>query len=329
MQLEKLGEGVRPLIKGDSLAVVTDENVEKLYLNRCIQSLKCAGFDVYSFVIPPGEESKSGEMYLKLMNYLAEIPLTRADALIALGGGVAGDLTGFAAATYLRGIPVIQVPTTLLAAVDSSIGGKTAINLPAGKNLAGAFHQPALIWRDASLLETLPEEVYRDGMAEVIKYGVLADEKLFELLKDREKARDRMEEIVQRCAEIKIGFVEEDQYDTGVRQLLNFGHTIGHAIEKATDFAVSHGSAVAKGMALIADISARRGWCSRETAEEIRELLHIYQFDLTIAQSKEVLYDIMKTDKKRKGGCIDIVVPEKIGRCRLQRITIEELGELL
>lgn len=329
MQLEHLGEAVRPLVNGNSLAVITDRNVEKLYLHACIQSLRCAGFDVYSFVIPPGEESKSGKQYLELMNFLAEIPLTRTDALVALGGGVVGDLTGFAAATYLRGIPVIQVPTTLLAAVDSSIGGKTAINLPAGKNLVGAFHQPALIWRDVTLLETLPEDVFKDGMAEIIKYGVLADAKLFDLLCDRTAAKNRMNEIVDRCAELKMQYVEADEQDTGIRQLLNLGHTIAHGIEKATDYQVSHGSAVAKGMAGIAEISARQGWCSQETARRIRQILEIYEFDLSIAQSKDVLYDIMKTDKKRKGGYIDLVVPEEIGRCRLQRVTIDELRELL
>lgn len=329
MRLEELGRAIRPLIKGNSLTVVTDENVANLYLNRCIQSLKCEGFDVYTFVIPPGEESKDGKTYLELVNYLAEIPLTRADALVALGGGVVGDLTGFAAATYLRGIPVIQVPTTLLAAVDSSVGGKTAINLPAGKNLAGAFHQPALIWCDAQLLESLPDNIYQDGMAEVIKYGVIADAGLFELLCDRERTKGCTSEIIERCVRIKKRFVEEDEFDTGVRQLLNFGHTIGHAIEKASGFAVSHGSAVAKGMAMMAEISARQKWCSGETAERITNLLALYEFDLKITQTKEELYDIMKADKKRKGGYIDIVVPEKIGTCRLQRLTTEELGEIL
>ncbi len=329
MQLEELGYEAKAVVKGNSIVVVTDENVEKLYLNRCMQSLKCAGFDVYSFVIPPGEESKSGMQYLKLMNALAEIPLTRTDALVALGGGVVGDLAGFAAATYLRGIPVIQVPTTLLAAVDSSIGGKTAINIPAGKNLVGAFHRPALILRDASLLESLPKTIYQDGMAEVIKYGVLADSDLFNLLCDKAAASSQMNEIIDRCAEIKTRIVEEDEFDTGVRQLLNFGHTIGHAIEKAADFTVSHGKAVAKGMAMIAEISKKQGWCSEETADRIVEILNLYEFDLSIAQSKDVLYDIMKTDKKRKGGYIDLVVPEEIGCCRLQRVTIEELGEIL
>lgn len=324
-----LGTEVRKIVSGNSLVVVTDENVEKLYLSRCMETLKQAGFEVYRFVIPPGEESKSGAKYLELINYLAEIPLTRADALVALGGGVVGDLTGFAAATYLRGIPVIQVPTTLLAAVDSSVGGKTAINLPAGKNLAGAFHQPALVWCDAALLDSLPEEIWQDGMAEVIKYGVLADAKLFRRLSNRDASKLRTEEIIQRCVAIKKGFVEEDEHDTGVRQLLNFGHTIGHAIEKASNFEISHGKAVAKGMAYMAEISERQGWCSRETAEAIKALLDIYEFDLTIAQSKEVLYDIMKADKKRKGGYIDIVVPETIGKCRLQRLTTEELEQIL
>lgn len=329
MRLEQLGEEVRRLIKGNRAAVVTDKNVEKLYLARCEESLRNAGFEVCSFPVEPGEQSKSGQTYLKLMELLAEIPLTRSDVLVALGGGVVGDLAGFAAATYLRGIPVIQVPTTLLAAVDSSIGGKTAINLAAGKNLAGAFHRPAFVLRDVSLLSTLPSEIYKDGMAEVIKYGVLEDPELFELLCDKEKAERETERIIGRCAEIKLQYVEKDEHDMGVRQLLNLGHTIAHAVEKATDYRVSHGSAVAKGMAAVSDISAEQGWCSRRTAERIRELLLIYGFDLEIRQSREELYEIMKTDKKRKGGVIDLVVPERIGKCRLQRITIEELYELL
>lgn len=329
MELELLGSRVREITDGNSVVVVTDENVEKLYLKRCMDSLRSEGFDVSSFVIPPGEESKSGEKYLELLNFLAEIPLTRADVLVALGGGVVGDLTGFAGATYLRGIKVIQVPTTLLSAVDSSVGGKTAINLPAGKNLAGAFHQPALIWCDERLLESLPENIWQDGMAEVIKYGVIADKELFDMLKNRSMAEKKTDEIIARCVKIKKRFVEDDEFDTGVRQLLNFGHTIGHAVEKATNFEVSHGRAVAKGMAYMAEIAQRQGWCSEETAEEITEILNIYDFDLTIEQPKDVLYNIMKADKKRKGGYIDIVVPETIGKCRLQRVTTEELGEIL
>lgn len=329
MQQLNFGGEVRKIVSGDTIVVVTDENVKPLYLDRYMQNLQSVGFDVYSFTIAPGEESKSGEVYLELLNYLAEIPLTRADALVALGGGVVGDLTGFAAATYLRGIKVIQVPTTVLAVVDSSIGGKTAINLPAGKNLAGAFHQPALIWRDVTMLESLPADTYLNGMAEVIKYGVLADADLWSLLLNYANVQNNMPEIIDRCVSIKNRIVAEDEFDTGTRQLLNFGHTIGHAIERASDFAVSHGFAVAKGMAAIADISARQGWCSRECAQEIMQLLENYGFDLSIDYSMDELYNIMLSDKKRKGGVIDLVVPERIGKCVLKRLTTEELKGIL
>lgn len=329
MQYESIGEAARNIVSGNTIVVVTDENVKPLYLDRYMQSLKAAGFDVYSFTIAPGEESKSGKVYLELLNYLAEIPLTRADALVALGGGVVGDLTGFAAATYLRGIKVIQVPTTLLAVVDSSIGGKTAINLEAGKNLAGAFHQPALIWRDVSALDTLPEEEYLNGMAEVVKYGVIADAELWKILFNYVNVKNEMPVVIQKCVDIKTRIVQDDEFDTGVRQLLNFGHTIGHAIEKASNFEISHGFAVAKGMAEIARISAEQGWCSKECADEIRQLLENYGFDLSIDYSKEELYDIMLSDKKRKGGVIDLVVPERIGKCRLERVTTQQLKEIL
>ena len=329
MQQLDFGGEVRKTVSGDTIVVVTDENVKPLYLDRYMQNLQSVGFDVYSFTIAPGEESKSGEVYLELLNYLAEIPLTRADALVALGGGVVGDLTGFAAATYLRGIKVIQVPTTVLAVVDSSIGGKTAINLPAGKNLAGAFHQPALIWRDVTMLESLPADTYLNGMAEVIKYGVLADSDLWSLLLNYANVQNNMPEIIDRCVSIKNRIVAEDEFDTGTRQLLNFGHTIGHAIERASDFAISHGFAVAKGMAAIADISARQGWCSRECAQEIIQLLENYGFDLSIDYSMDELYNIMLSDKKRKGGVIDLVVPERIGKCVLKRLTTEELKGIL
>lgn len=329
MRLEHLGAELHQYIKGDCIMIVTDETVAELYLDRCIKTVSEAGFEVHGFVIEPGEHSKSGEVYLALLGALAEIPLTRADAIIALGGGVVGDLAGFAAATYLRGIQVIQVPTTLLAAVDSSVGGKTAINLPEGKNLAGAFHQPSLVWQDTSLLDTLPEEIYLDGMAEVIKYGIIADAELFAKLKDPSCVRKHLDEIIETCVSVKRRFVEEDELDTGVRQMLNFGHTIGHAIEIASDFTISHGFAVAKGMAAMAEIAERHNWCDEATKTAIVDLLEAYGYDLTIEYDKQVLAEIMKADKKRKGSVIDIVVPETIGTCRLQRIPAEELETLL
>ena len=325
MQLDYLGAELHKYIKGDSLMIVTDETVAELYLDRCIQTVSEAGFGVHGFVIEPGEHSKTGDTYLALVGALAEIPLTRADGIIALGGGVVGDLAGFAASTYLRGIPVIQVPTTLLAAVDSSVGGKTAIDLPEGKNLVGAFHQPALVWQDTSLLNTLPEEIYLDGMAEVIKYGIIADADLFEELQDPAKTKANLDHIIGRCVDIKKQFVEEDEHDTGIRQMLNFGHTIGHAIEIASNFEISHGFAVAKGMAYM----ARENWCDAATKDAIIHLLKTYNYDLAVDFDKKVLADIMGKDKKRKGSNLDIVVPEAIGRCRLHRIPAEELERLL
>lgn len=329
MRLENLGAELHNYIKGDSVMIVTDETVAELYLDRCIQTVSEAGFEVHGFVVEPGEHSKSGEVYLALLGALAEIPLTRADAIIALGGGVIGDLAGFAAATYLRGIKVIQVPTTLLAAVDSSVGGKTAINLPEGKNLAGAFHQPALVWQDTSLLDTLPEEIYLDGMAEVIKYGIMADADLFNLLQDPSYVKANLDDIIHRCVAIKKRFVEEDEHDTGVRQMLNFGHTIGHAIEIASDFSVRHGFAVAKGMAYMAEIAAKQNWCDGATKDAIIAILETYGYDLSVDFDKKVLAEIMGKDKKRKGSDIDIVVPTSIGSCMLQRIPAENLETLL
>lgn len=329
MELENLGKEVIKKVKGRNTVIVTDRNVEKLYLSKCKKSLEEAGVVTDVFVIEPGEESKSGETYLELVNFLAGIPLTRTDFLVALGGGVVGDLTGFAAATYLRGIEVVQVPTTVLAAVDSSVGGKTAINLKAGKNLAGAFHQPVLVALDCSTFDTLPKEIYRDGMAEVIKYGIIEDENLFEYLKDKDKTEKNINNVVEKCVEIKKKFVEEDEFDRGIRQLLNFGHTIGHAIEKASDFEISHGNAVAKGMHMITNISAVNGWCDKSVSDEVDSILRTYGFDLTVPYEKEVLLDTMLSDKKRKGDFIDLVIPERIGKCVLKRVDTKELKELI
>ncbi|MBR3786727.1 MAG: 3-dehydroquinate synthase [Firmicutes bacterium] len=329
MRLEQLGAELHKHIKGDTLMIVTDETVADLYLDRCISTVSDGGFEVHAFVIEPGEHSKNGDTYLALLGALAEIPLTRADGIIALGGGVVGDLAGFAAATYLRGIPVIQVPTTLLAAVDSSVGGKTAINLPEGKNLAGAFHQPAFVCQDTSLLATLPEEIYLDGMAEVIKYGIIADADLLTQLQDPDYVKANLDDIISRCVAIKKRFVEEDEHDTGVRQMLNFGHTIGHAIEIASDFDIRHGFAVAKGMAYMAEIAARENWCDVATRDAIIHILETYHYDLSVDFDKEALADIMGKDKKRKGAFLDLVVPTAIGSCRLQRISAEEIERLL
>ena len=338
MKLKKLGKEILNIQRGGTVAIITDSNVAPLYLEICEESIKAAGLKAASFVIPAGEKSKNGGVYLELMEKLADVPLTRTDGIVALGGGVVGDLAGFIAATYMRGIKLYQVTTTLLAMVDSSIGGKTGIDLAAGKNLVGAFHLPSLILRDTEMLKTLPGEVFREGMAEVIKYGVIFDAELFDKLnfyvvsKDMLMSDGGMEEltdIIELCAKFKNEIVALDLHDNGARQLLNFGHTIGHAIEKLSDYTVSHGDAVAKGMLRMAEISASQGWCGRDVRDAIENILNKYGFDLSIPYTGEEILGVIRSDKKRKGEEIEIVVPEKIGKCSIKRILLEELKSII
>lgn len=329
MKLEEIGRLAAGIQDGGKFMVITEKRVAEHYLQPCVDSLEAAGFQVFTMILPTGEETKSGATYLSVLNEMASDTLTRTDGVVALGGGMIGDLAGFAAATYLRGIKVIQVPTTLLAAVDSSVGGKTAINLPEGKNLAGAFHQPALVLQDAELLKSLPESVLQAGLAEVIKYGVIADEKLFCDLKDVKRTRENLEPVVERCVAIKRKYVEADEFDLGVRHLLNFGHTIGHAIEKKSRFTLSHGHSVAKGMAFITAISAAQGWCDLSVYDDLQSILIDYGFDLSVPWSDEDLVTLMCSDKKREGSTIDLVIPERIGTCTRRKTDIGDLLPLL
>ena len=241
------GEKIRAVApKAEKAAIVSDDNVAPIYLEKVEKSLQAQGFQVCSFVFPHGEGSKNGRTYLEILNFMAANHISRSDLAIALGGGVVGDITGFAAATYLRGIKYVQLPTSLLAMVDSSVGGKTAIDLDEGKNLAGAFCQPELVLCDLDTLQTLSPDFFTDGCAEVLKYGVLGDRVLFDHLKERGQDFDR-EYVISRCVEMKRDYVCEDEFDNGVRRKLNLGHTIGHAIEKCSDYTIPHGHAVAAG----------------------------------------------------------------------------------
>ena len=322
--LDQLGEHARRVLKGKHAAVVTDSNVAPLYLGQAYASLKAAGFEVSTFSFPAGEENKNGNTYLTLLNFLAEKRLTRSDALIALGGGVVGDLTGFTAATFLRGISCIQIPTTLLACVDSSVGGKTAIDLPAGKNLAGAFYQPDLVLCDPDLIESLPEKVFADGCAEVIKYGMLGSAELLKKLQETH-ARDQLEYVIAKCVEMKRDVVQGDEFDTGNRQLLNLGHTFAHSIEKLSHYAIPHGSAVAMGMRLITRAAIERGFCTRECLAVLEELLKKHSLPLHTDYSAEDLAEIALSDKKRSGENITLAVPCGFGESRLHKISVDEL----
>ena len=326
--LASLGTEVSKVTRARRLAVVSDSNVWPLYGKAVAESLSSAGFQVIHYVIPAGEESKNGAVYLELLNFLAENHLTRSDCLIALGGGVVGDLTGFAAATYLRGISYIQVPTTLLAAVDSSVGGKTAIDLPAGKNLAGAFCQPSLVVCDLDTLDTLPEDTFRDGCAEVIKYGVLYDPALFVLL-TREGLDFHRERVIARCVELKRDVVAEDEFDTGARQKLNLGHTVGHGIEAHSHFTVSHGKAVAAGMAIVARSAVKLGICDTAAAAEIIRTLEKFSLPTTTSLSPEDLYRSALSDKKRGRGTVSLIVPKTIGNCIIHPVAVENMKSFI
>ncbi len=326
--LAALGEYGRQVCKADTAAIISDSQVFPLYGKAAAESLENAGFRVVSHVFPAGESSKNGETYLQILQFLAQQQLTRSDCIIALGGGVVGDMAGFAAATYLRGISYIQVPTTLLAAVDSSVGGKTAIDLPAGKNLAGAFYQPSLVLCDTDTLHTLPEDVFRDGCAEVIKYGILYDNDLFSHLQCHGLEFYR-EAVIARCVELKRDVVLEDEFDTGARMMLNLGHTVGHGVEAHSGYTVSHGKAVAIGTAIISRCAAVRGICSPETRDSILAVLEVFGLPTVWTGPVQELYHAALSDKKRMGGTVNLIVPEAIGRCRIQPTAVEDLLSFL
>ena len=320
--LPTLGAEAKKLGKAKTVCIVSETTVWPLYGKTAADSLANAGFQVVSYVFPAGEESKNGITFLELLNFLAENKLTRSDLIVALGGGVVGDLAGFAAASYLRGIRFIQVPTTLLAAVDSSVGGKTAIDLPAGKNLAGAFCQPSLVLCDTDTLNSLPEDIFRDGCAEVIKYGILYDPVLFAHLEETGLDFDR-EAVITRCVELKRDVVMEDEFDTGARMKLNLGHTIGHGVEARSEFTLSHGKSVAIGMAIV----SRASHCP----DTLRILSILETFGLPTGTDFPVddIYTYTLSDKKRSGGTVSLIIPKTIGHCEIVPTPVEKLKSFI
>ena len=292
------------------VCIVSDHHVWNLYGKIVEESWKRAGHQVCTIVFSPGESSKNWNTLLGILNRLAENELTREDRIIALGGGVVGDLAGFAAATYLRGIPYIQIPTSLLAMVDSSVGGKTGIDLPAGKNLCGAFYQPEAVFCDPDALNTLPVDVFRDGCAEVMKYALLFDPELFALLEETGLDFPR-EEVIARCIRHKRDVVAGDEFDRGQRMLLNLGHTIGHAIESCSDYQITHGQAVAIGMAMV----CRASKCP--DTDRIVGLLQKFGLPTATDLPAESLWEAACKDKKRSGDAVKLIVPKTIGHCEI------------
>ncbi len=323
------GRLVKNVFPKGKIAIVTDDTVKSLYASSLIESLKASGFeDIFVFSFPHGEQSKNYKTLIDITEFLAEKNLTRSDALIALGGGVAGDICGFAAAIYLRGIKFIQIPTTFLAAIDSSVGGKTAVNLNAGKNLIGSFYQPELVICDPKLIDTLDDIYFDDGVAEAIKYGAIMDSELFELF-EKGGMKENLEQIIVRCVQLKNIVVTEDEFDLGLRQLLNFGHTIGHSIEKCSNFEITHGHAVAIGMAIITRGSKALGITPPEDAERLENLIKKFGLPVKCEFDTDALYTPAVSDKKRTHGDITVIVMEKIGKCVLHKIPVENLKELI
>ena len=325
--LAQLGEVAAKTVRSRKAFIVTDETVEKLYYADAEKALKASGFEVASFTVPAGESSKCEKNLFAIYDAMHEFGMSRSDLVIALGGGVVGDLTGFAAATYMRGCHLIQVPTTLLAQVDSSIGGKTGIDMPYGKNLVGAFYQPNAVVIDPGLLKSLSRTRMEEGMAEVIKYGCIRDAMLFEAI---EKGQADMEWMLARCVKIKTTVVQNDEYDTGERMLLNFGHTWGHAIEKVSGYTrYTHGEAVAIGMVKAVELGEKLGETPKGIKERLLNVLEKWHLPTSTDLPVEDLYQTMLSDKKKLNGKVYYVVIKEIGDAKTWPLSEQELHDLL
>lgn len=312
------------------ICIVTDSTVAKLYLKSLEEKLAVLNIPLFCHIIPAGEEYKTLETVSGIYDTLSDNRFGRDDMIIALGGGVTGDIAGFAAATYLRGMRhLIQIPTTLLAQVDSSVGGKTGVDLPQGKNLVGAFRQPDMVLIDPEVLETLPEEVFRAGMAEVVKYGCIWDPEILELV-SAEDYKKQMIELIERCVSIKIKVVEEDETETGLRRILNFGHTLGHGAEKLGNYKdLSHGEAVAVGMAAAVKMGSSMGITKDGCYEKLASILQKFSLPTELTYPLEAVYEAMLSDKKKQGESIHFVFIEDFGKTLVKKIPVEELKQIM
>lgn len=317
---------IKPITKAKKILVISDSNVAPIYAKKIVFALEKEGFNANLFTFPAGEKNKTLETVSKMLEAMCRFSLTREDLVIALGGGVTGDMAGFAASIYLRGIDFVQIPTSLLAQVDSSVGGKTGCDLAFGKNLAGSFHNPRLVLIDTATLDTLPGEFFCDGMGEVIKYGLIKDNKLFEGLAAEGTDSADLEEIIYSCVDIKRQIVESDFKESGERRLLNFGHTLAHAIELYYDFCgITHGEAVGIGMIMITKASEKNGLTKAGTAEKIEKMLKSFNLKTKIDAPLSELLKLCCRDKKTAGQFINLVLIKEIGEAFVHTIPLREL----
>ncbi|MDD6659022.1 MAG: 3-dehydroquinate synthase [Eubacteriales bacterium] len=325
--LSKVGELTKTVLKGKKIALISDTNVYPLYGENIKNQLENEGYKVFTYIFKAGEASKNTSELIKIVEFMAENELTREDGAVALGGGVCGDMVGFAASVFLRGIKFVQIPTSLLAQVDSSVGGKTAVDLPQGKNLCGAFHQPSLVIIDPDVLKTLSHHFFSDGMGEVIKYGCIKSASLFEKL-DSGDVKDNLTEIITECVSIKRQVVENDEKEHGERALLNFGHTCGHAIEKLWNFeTVSHGEAVAIGMVMITRAGENLGITEKGTTDRLIKVLEKNDLKISDTHTDKEIISAMNGDKKRTGTGIKFVMINKIGSSFINPIKYEDINK--
>ncbi len=325
--VDNCGQLLSSLLSTRRVAIVTDSNVQPLYLDRVRASLEASEFVVTAFCFEAGEQSKNINTFGKILEFFACSGLTRKDCAIALGGGVVGDMTGFAAGCYMRGIDYIQMPTTMLAAIDSSVGGKTAIDLEAGKNLAGLFIQPKAVLCDTECLKTLSPEIYSDGLAEAVKTAVLGNAELFAMF-ETGTALDNPQAVIDCCVRYKANVVEQDEKETGLRKLLNLGHTPAHAIEKLSGYSVPHGRAVAMGLGMMARASAVRGYCSFECARRIENALKNCGLPISMEYGADEMAVVAASDKKRTAGGVSVVLIRDIGDCFFEEISLENMSGL-
>lgn len=332
--LEQAGKLICSSTSGSKILVVTHPNIQKLYGAKLLASLETAGYSVTAATIPSGEHSKSFDSYQKLIETLAKNHFTREDIVVTFGGGVISDLAGFVAATYMRGCALIHIPSSLLAMIDSSIGGKTALDLPFGKNLVGAFYNPRAVIVDLELLNSIPAPLLQDSCGELIKYGVLSGSNLFNkitLARNPTQVIDtsHRQELIQACIEIKKSIVEIDFKEAGSRKLLNLGHTLGHAIETLSNFELGHGSCVAAGTNMMAKACSKLGLCSYEDAEKIAQLTQAYNLPTSTSFTVEELYSTALHDKKSHAKSIDVALIYGIGDVRIERKSFTELKQLI
>ena len=327
--LRRCGAEIRPLTKAARVLIISDSHVAPLYGQSVSASLEAAGFQTSLHVFPAGEEQKNMQTVTAMLEACCRAGLTRSDLIVALGGGVCGDLAGFTAAVYLRGIDFVQIPTTLLAQIDSSVGGKTGCDLPAGKNLAGAFHNPRLVLIDPEILSTLPDRYFRDGMGEAVKYGCIFSAALFERI-EKENPKAFLPQLIETCVKLKRDVVERDFKESGERMLLNFGHTLGHAIERHHNYTtVSHGEAVGMGMVAVTRAAEAAGLTRPGAADRIAGCLQGLGLPVDSGLSPSRLSELAGLDKKRRGGCINLVLLKEIGEAFVYPLQTDRLPAFL